>query len=187
MEVDQFARHGLSCRFSQGRFSHHNAVNNIIHHALTVARIPSRLEPSGLHRSDGKCPDRMAFVPWKQGKYLVWDATCVDTFCQSHCPRTITEPGGAAAHAEVEKIKKYAHLNSIYIFQPVTIEKCGSIGPLSKPFLRDLGRRFRMVSREPRSYEYLMQRIPVAIQLGNATSVIRTLPDSATTNLDFVA
>ena len=51
----------------------------------------------------------MAFVPWKQGKYLVWDATCVDTFCQSHCPRAATEPGGAAAHAEEEKIKKYRH------------------------------------------------------------------------------
>ena len=44
-----------------------------------------------------------------------------------------------------------------------------------------------MVSGEPRSYEYPMQRISVAIQLGNATSVIGTLPDSATIDLDFVA
>ena len=80
----------------------------------------------------------MTFVPWKQGKYLVWDATCVDTFCQSHCPRAVTEPGGAAAHAEEEKIKKYAHLDSIYIFQSVAIETCGSIGSVSKSFLRDL-------------------------------------------------
>ena len=174
-EVDQFARHSLSCRFSQGRFSRHNAVNNIIHHALTVARIPSRLEPPGLHRADGKRPDGMTFVPWKQGKYLVWDVTCVDTFCQSHCPRAVTEPGGAAAHVEEEKIKKYAHLDSIYIFQPVAIETCGSIGPVSKPFLRDLARRIKMVSGEPKSFGLLMQRISVAIQIGNATSVLGTL------------
>ena len=151
-------------------------MNNIIHHALATARIPSRLEPSGLHRADGKRPDGMTFVPWKQGKYLVWDATCVDTFCQSHCPRAITEPGGAAAHAEEEKIKKYAHLDSIYVFQPVAIETCGSIGPVSKPFLRDLARRIKMVSGEPKSFGFLMQRISVAIQIGNATSVLGTLP-----------
>ena len=50
MEVDQFASHVVSCRFNQGKILHHNAVNNIIHHALTAARIPPPLEPSGLHR-----------------------------------------------------------------------------------------------------------------------------------------
>ena len=109
----------------------------------------------------------MTFVPLKQGQYLVCDATCVDTFCQSHCPRVVTEPGGAAAHAEEEKIKKYAHLDTIFIFQPVDIETCGSIGPVSKPFLRDLGRQLGMVSWEPRSYEFPMQRISAAINSDN--------------------
>ena len=43
IEVDQFARHGLSCRFSQGRFPHYNTVNNIVQDPLTAAKIPSRL------------------------------------------------------------------------------------------------------------------------------------------------
>ena len=114
-DVDQFFRHGLSCRFSQGRLSRHNTVNSLIQHALTAVKIPARLEPSGLHRADGKHPDGMTMVPWEQGKYLVWDATCVDTFCQSHRRRAATEPGGAAAHAEEEKAKKYAHLDSMYL------------------------------------------------------------------------
>ena len=50
---DQFFRHGLSCRFSQGTLSCHNTVNSLIQHALTAAKIPSRLEPSGLHRDMG--------------------------------------------------------------------------------------------------------------------------------------
>ena len=38
--VDQFFRHGLSCRSSQGRLSRHNTVNSIIQHALTAAKVP---------------------------------------------------------------------------------------------------------------------------------------------------
>ena len=42
-QVDHFATHGLSCRWSEGRHSRHAGVNNIIHRALTSAKIPSRL------------------------------------------------------------------------------------------------------------------------------------------------
>ena len=76
-EVDQFGRHGLSCQSSQRRRSRHQAINNIVLHSLAFANIPSRLEPSGLHCSDGKRPDGVSLVPWSAGKYLVWDATCV--------------------------------------------------------------------------------------------------------------
>ena len=47
------------------------------------ARIPCHLKPSGLYSSDGKRPDGASVVPWRYGKILVWDATCVDT-----CPIT---------------------------------------------------------------------------------------------------
>ena len=53
-EVDSSALHGLSCRWSEGRHSRHAAVNDLIHRALTSAKVPSRLEPSGLFLSDGK-------------------------------------------------------------------------------------------------------------------------------------
>ena len=59
-EVSQFATHGLSCRKSAGRHHRHSAVNEIIHRALVSAHVPSRLEPSGLYRSDGKRPDGVA-------------------------------------------------------------------------------------------------------------------------------
>lgn len=181
-EVNQFARHGLSCRFSQGRVSCHNAVNSIIHHALTAAKLPSQLEPSGLHRADGRRPDGMTMVPREQGRYLVWDATCIDTFSQSHCRRAAIESGGAAAHAEEEKYKKYAHLDSIYRFQPIAIETSGSIGPRSRTFPRYLGRRLKRVTGEPKSFAFLMQRISVAVQVGNATSVIGSLPVTVSDN-----
>jgi hypothetical protein len=141
--VDEFGRHGLSCRSSQGRSFRHQSLNNIIHHSLASANVPSRLEPSGLHRSDGKHPDGVSMIPWSNGRFLVWDATCVDTFCESQRQESSLEAGGAAAHAERAKAWKYAHLDHAYRFQPVAFETCGTIGPESLPFLKELGRRLR--------------------------------------------
>ena len=81
-EVDQHATHGLSCRFSEGRHARHAAINSIIHRSLSTAKIPSRLEPTGLSRTDRKRPDGVTLIPWQSGKILVWDATCPDTFAR---------------------------------------------------------------------------------------------------------
>ena len=82
-EVDHLATHGLSCRWSTGRHSRHSA--HIIHRALATTKIPSCLEHSGLYRSDGKRPDGTSLVPWRRGKFLVWDATCKDTYAPFVC------------------------------------------------------------------------------------------------------
>jgi len=51
----------------------------IVKHGLMAVHIPSRLEPTGFTRSDGKRPDGATVAPWKFGCLLVWDATCPDT------------------------------------------------------------------------------------------------------------
>ena len=58
-------------------------MNDIVHRALS-AQVPSRLEPSSLTCSDGKRPDGV--IMWKNGKPLIWDATCPDTLAQSYRP-----------------------------------------------------------------------------------------------------
>ena len=78
-------------------------------------------------------------IPWSEGRFLVWDATCVDTFCESHRQRAAQKEGGAAAHAEKEKARKYAHLDRAYCFMPIAFETSGFIGHESMCFLRDLG------------------------------------------------
>ena len=40
-DVDQYATHGLSCKWSQGRYSRHGELNDIIHRALVSAKVPS--------------------------------------------------------------------------------------------------------------------------------------------------
>ena len=112
-EVSQFATHGLSCRKSAGRHHRHSAVNEIIHRALLLEHVPSRLEPSGLYRSDGKRPDGVSIVPWKCGQLLVWDATCPDTYLSTIAAHQV---GAVAQQAEDRKMQKYKHLGLMLLF-----------------------------------------------------------------------
>ena len=125
-EVDDLGTHGLSCRKSEGRHYCHAAVNDLILRAMSTAKIPSRLEPSGLYRSDGKRPNGISVVPWKSGKSLIWDATCPDTYAPSYSTLASAEAGLVAGQAE-EKTK-YLHLAANYIFTPVAIETSRVIG-----------------------------------------------------------
>ena len=86
-----------------------------------------------------------------------------------------SERGAAAAHAETEKANKYSSLDQAYYFQLVAIETSGSVGPSTMSFLRDLGHHLKMTTGEPQSFTFLLQRLSVAIQSGNAISVLGSL------------
>ena len=49
---------------------------------------------------------------------------------------------------------------------------------LALSFLHELGRRIKLKTHEPRSTQFLMQRIGIAIQRGNAASVMKAVPTS---------
>ena len=91
----------------------------------------------------------------------------MDTFCDSHQQASAKQAGGAAAHAETEKVKKYTHLDRAYQVQLLAVEICSVVGPDSLYFLRDLGRKLKSATGEPNSFTYLLQRLSVAIQIGN--------------------
>ncbi|CAH2230048.1 jg20257 [Pararge aegeria aegeria] len=69
----------------------------------SVSRLIAVLEPIGLARSDGKRPDGMTLIPWRLGRSLLWDATCVDTLAASHIQATSSMVGAAASSAEQAK------------------------------------------------------------------------------------
>ena len=174
--VDALATHGLSCRWSEGRLPRHAAINDIIHRSLTSAKVPSRLEPNGLFRSDGKRPDGLSLVPWKEGKPLIWDATCPDTFAASHVRSASKTSGTVAEQAEEGKCSKYSRLRSSYHFVPVGIETSGVFGPQAAAFLHDLGRRLKTATLEHEALNHLLQRISVAVQRTNYVAIKGTLP-----------
>ena len=174
VEVDSLGTHGLSCRRSEGRHHRHSALNDIVQRALTTAHIPSRLEPTGVYRSDGKRPDGISVVPWQRGKLLVWDATCSDTFAPSYLANAASGAGLVAEAAESRKIIKYSNLARTHHFVPVAIETTGVFGPATKAFVKELGHRLRQVTGDEMSHHHLVQRLSVAIQRGNCASVLGT-------------
>jgi len=186
-DVDSSGRHGLSCRRSAGRLSRHSAVNELIKRALMSAEIPSRLEPKSLAQHDDRRPDGLSLVPWSNGRCLAWDFTCPDTLAVSHLNTAVTGPGAVAVEAEAKKKNKYACLAPIYHFVPVAVETLGALGEEAADFMHELGRRIETVTGERRSTEFLLQRLSVAIQRGNASCVLGTV-DSSTDcqNLDVV-
>ena len=174
-EVDSLGTHGLSCRWSEGRFSRHAALNEIIHRSLQSANVPSHLEPAGLYRSDGRRPDGISIIPWKCGKCLLWDATTPDTYAPSHRSVAVRGAGEVALQAEHLKHSKYSALEAKYHFVPVAVETSGVFGPEAHEFLHELGHRMARVSLEPKSLQFLIQQISVAVQRGNATAVLGTV------------
>lgn len=176
--VDELGTHGLSCIFSAGRLSRHHAVNDLIRRALTSAGIPSVLEPTGTSRDDGKRPDGMTLIPWKCGKPIVWDFTCVDTTAISHLTHTSIQAGAAALSAEKLKCSKYKGLSDQYLFSPVAVETLGPWGPQGLRFIQEIGDKIQEVTGDRRSSSFLFQRISIAVQRGNAASICGTFPSS---------
>ena len=127
--------HGLACRKSAGRQMRHNAVNDLIKRALVSANVPSLLEPNSLCRDDGKRPDDLPVLPWANGRYLVWDFTCLDTLAASHLNRAVLGSGVVANDAESRKSTKYSSLSALYRFIPIAIETWGVPGRRSAVIL----------------------------------------------------
>ena len=89
-----------------------------------------------------------------------------------------------ASFAEVNKRQKYADIRRTHISIPIAIETMGAIGEEGLAFLKELGARIMSVTKERRSFEFLMQRVSVAIQRGNAACILGTLP--STSELDDI-
>ena len=181
--VDRQGTHGLHCRKSLGRHPRHSAINDLIKRSLGSAKIPAHLEPAGICRSDGKRPDGATVLPWRSGRILVWDATCPDTFAPSHRDLATRGAGAVADQAEERKKAKYSELATTHHFVPLAVETTGVFGSEAQMFFRELGRRIRDESGEPLAYQYLLQRISVAVQQGNAAAVLGT---SSPTEFDFI-
>ena len=144
--VDRYGLHPFSCRLS--RFSRHSALNYIIKRSFSSAGFNAVLEPVGLDRGDGKCPDGMTVLPFSGGKCLIWDCTCVDYFYPSALALTATEPGSASRSADIRKSDMYEVLCDRYILQAIAIESSGVLGRDTDAFIFRLGHMTTSISGE---------------------------------------
>ena len=170
-QVGRLGHHGLSCQKSAGRFPRHAHLNDLVKRSLSVAGVPSLLEPVGLDRGDGKRPDGLTTFPFASGKCLAWDSTCTDTFSESAVVACALDPGSAARAAEKRKIQRYSSLAEQYLFVPLAVETSGVVGPAASRFFKVLGRRMSQSTGDRRETAWLWQRISIAIIRGNAASI----------------
>ena len=75
-------------------------------------------------RTDGKRPDGLTMVPWREGKPLTWDVTVVCPLAESYISDSATNAGSAAEAAATRKAAKYAGLERTHIFQPLLSKTC---------------------------------------------------------------
>ena len=174
--VHRNGTHGLSCRKSGGRIPRHQAANETLRRALVSGGVPSILEPVGVCREDAKRPDGMTLIPWEGGRSLLWDFTSCDTLAQSHQVRAVRGAGEVTNYAEEQKRRKYATLTPSYAFAPICIETLGAWGDSAKDLVRKIGARVREKTGEPRSTSFLIQRLALDVQRGNAAAVLGTIP-----------
>lgn len=174
--MDKFGRHGLACKKSYGRKARHDTINDLIKRALLTCGFPALREPTGCNRSDGKKPDGLTLVPWKCGKPLIWDFTCADTTCQSYVASMSRRAGAAATCRENAKKAKYRQLESNFHFCPISVETMGPWGEDGRRLINEIGKKLNQSTGEPRSRSFLIQRISIANQRGNAASILGTIP-----------
>ena len=164
-QVDSCGVHGgLACQKSTGRHVRYTAAKVLIRRALASANVQSMLEPRSLSRDDGKRPDGLTVLPWTNGRCMVWDFACPDTLATSHLNRAVLNAGAVANDSERRKSSKYRSLAALYSFMPVAVETLGALIEEASAFFSDLGHRIAAVTNEPRSFQFLMQRLSVAIQ-----------------------
>jgi hypothetical protein len=161
-------------------------LNNIISRSLASIHFPTSLEPEGLHRDDGKRPDGVTLFPWSKGKSLAWDATCYDTFADSYISKTSRKAREAAELASSYKHSLYKELiANNYLFLAFAVETMGSWSSDSIKFIKEVGSKLQQQCGDKRSKFYLYQKLSLAIQRGNAASILGTIPPSRPLNEIF--
>ena len=82
------------------------------------------------------------------------------------------QPGSSSKTDEEGKVAKHTDLNDLFMFQPYTVETLGVLGSSSMRFL--VGSKMTHKTSDKREMMCLFLRIPLAVLLGNACSVMAT-------------
>ena len=61
---------------------------------------------------------------------------------------------------------------------PIATETYGAWGPQGLKLVKEIGKKIRELTYEKRSTYFLIQRIQIAIQRGNAACILGTVPSS---------
>ena len=72
----------------------------------------------------------------------------------------------------------YRKLIPSFHFSPLCVETLGAWGPCARSLVRRIGFRVMEQSGDNRATQFLIQKVAIDVQRGNAASVIVTIPSS---------
>ena len=154
-------------------------MTDIVTRSLQSAGIPTVKEPQNLSRNDGRRPDGVTIIPFKAGRCLVFDVTTRCTLAPTYTRVASLAPRAVANLADEQKVTKYEALRNTYLVRAVAFETMGPASDATVRLLKEIGARVAMVTGDRRSGEFLLQRLSLAVQRGNAASVIAAMPGAA--------
>ena len=105
---------------------------------------------------------------------MVWDFTCSDTIASSHIQIFSVFPGKVSENAETAKLTKYCNLSADYEIVSIGVAAFSSWSPNRLNLIRDR-EKIAQGTEELRSTSFLLEAISIAIQRGNACSVLGTI------------
>jgi len=106
---------------------------------------------------------------------MAWDVTA-DTHAESHIANTATTRGAAAHRAAQKKTDKYTNLSCItHVFYPFAVETAGAWHEMVIELTQEIDRRITTLTEDTRQTTFLLQRLSIALQWGNAVSFRNTM------------
>ena len=91
------------------------------------------------------------------------------------------EAGTAANSAKERKRRKYAAVAEAHQFESIAVETMGVYGESTGVILRAIGRRLVEATGDPREVNWFRQNLAIAIQRGNALSILSAGRESRST------
>ena len=114
----------------------------------------------------------MSISPFEHGRSLVFDVTTTTcTLAPTYVDASSRNARHVAEAADKDKRDKYADLAQTYIVQPVAFETMGPASASTIRFIKTVGRKIASITGEGRSGDFLLQRLSLAVQRGNAAAV----------------
>ena len=130
------------------------------------------MEQVGVDGGDGKRPDGIIVFSFSNGKSLCEDAACTDAYADTNIYSSAVSVGHAARKAEERRRRKYGVLGVRFRFELVAVETAGVYGESTAALISEIGRRITEVTGESRETRWLEQRLGLAVQRGNALSIL---------------
>ena len=177
-----FGDHVLGCGHGPLRIKRHNAISEVIWHALLVDNRDSKREQKCGGESNNQ-PGDVFHPDFLKGRPTFFDVSVRNSMQPSYVSKAAIKPGVAAEAGEIEKDEKH---NKVVTqagghFYPLIVENLGHWSPSSLETLKIIASKASSMNSIPfsQTYSNLMEQLSVRLWHYNAKLLYSRL------NLDF--